>query len=153
MGRGVAFELIMDTVHPLNEPSLRASSPFGSHARDLFWARFIWVSREIWARAARGLGRGRSSKSTTRFVAWHCTDNGRCPNRCIMSLYLHGYVSLFSSMQSASIPPTTLLCSKMNWSGIPKTPARIGRSFLWNLNSAKHSSFCMSSRSKSGYCS
>ena len=28
--------------------------------RDLFWARFIWVSPEIWARAARGLGRGRA---------------------------------------------------------------------------------------------
>ena len=29
----------------------------------LFWARFIWVSREIWARAARGLGRGRGRES------------------------------------------------------------------------------------------
>ena len=34
--------------------------------QDLFWARFIWVSREIWARAARGLGRGRG-KETEEF--------------------------------------------------------------------------------------
>ena len=37
--------------------SLRASSPFGFHAR------FIWVSREICVRAARGLGRGRGRES------------------------------------------------------------------------------------------
>ena len=35
--------------------------------RDLFWARFIWVSREIWVRAARGLGRGRGKES---LLAW-----------------------------------------------------------------------------------
>lgn len=94
---------------------------------------------------------GGVTKSTTWFVARQSTDEGRCPNLCIMSLYRHGCVSLF--IHSASIPPTTLLCSKINWLGIPKTSARIGRSFLWTLNSAKHSSFCMSSRSKSGYCS
>ena len=31
--------------------------------RDLFLARFSWVSREIWVRAARGLGRGRGKES------------------------------------------------------------------------------------------
>ena len=31
--------------------------------RDFFGARFIWVSREIWVRAARGLGRGRGRES------------------------------------------------------------------------------------------
>ena len=41
------------------------------HTQYLFWARFIWVSREIWARAARGLGRGRGTSLQYAFFLDH----------------------------------------------------------------------------------
>ena len=65
----------------------------------LFWKRFIWVSREIWARAARGLGRGRGKESLPPWLKnfhfyfawvkrnpigwkWHASINfcGKCRN-------------------------------------------------------------------------
>ena len=44
------------------DPSLRASSPFGFHARFILGEIYLGLARHL-ARAARGLGRGRGKES------------------------------------------------------------------------------------------
>ena len=70
---------------------------------------------------------------------------GFLPKRGTMSVYLQGYANLFNKMHRPSIPPHTVLCTHVIFSGIPKHSHNSGRCFFANLSSVLHSTSLYSS--------
>ena len=64
---------------------------------------------------------------------------------CGLAVYLQGYANLFNKMHRPSIPPHTVLCTHVIFSGIPKHSHNSGRCFFANLSSVLHSTSLHSS--------
>ena len=70
---------------------------------------------------------------------------GFLPKRGTMSVYLQGYANPFNKVHRPSIPPHTVLCTQVIFSGIPKHSHNSGRCFFANLSSVSHSTSLHSS--------